>query len=114
MVVSDGEVGGEGGFCESANGFGVEGLAIGTEEETGGGVVFLREFISVEVVGCCEDPGGGGDCSRCVGDEAERTAGRELRSRVRCGDQDRVVRKRQGEVGERGIEGFLREGPQAD
>ena len=114
IVVGDGEVGGEGGFREGTDGFGVKGLTLGAEEEAGGGLVFLREFVGVEVVGGGEDPGGGGDCSWCVGDEAERTAGGELRGGVRCGDQDRVVGKGEGEVGERGIEGFLRERAQAD
>ena len=51
IVVGDGEVGGEGGFCESPDGFGVKGLALGAEEEAGGSLVFLRELVGVEVVG---------------------------------------------------------------
>ena len=77
----------------------MKGLGLGAEEEAGGGLVFLREFEGVEVVGGGEDPGGGGDCSGRVGDEAERAAGGELRRGVRCGDEDGVVGKREGEVG---------------
>ena len=51
IVVGDGEVGLQGGLCEGADGFGVEGLGFGTKEDAGRGVVFLREFVGVEIVG---------------------------------------------------------------
>ena len=57
VVVGEGEVGLERGLREGADGFGVEGLGFGTEEDAGGGVVFLREFVGVEIVGGGEDPG---------------------------------------------------------
>jgi hypothetical protein len=65
-----GEVGAESGLCERTDGFGLEGLGLGTKEDTGCGLVILGEFEGVEVVCCGLDPGGGGDCDRRVGDEA--------------------------------------------
>jgi hypothetical protein len=59
VVVGHGEVVLEGRLRESAYGLGVERLGFGAEEDAGGGVVFLREFVGVEVVGCVENPGGG-------------------------------------------------------
>ena len=59
VVVGEGEVELQGGFGEGADGFGMERLGFGAEEDAGGGVVFLRELVGVEVVGCGEYPGAG-------------------------------------------------------
>ncbi len=110
VVVREGEVALEGGLCEGADGFGVEGLGFGAEQEAGGGLVLLREFVGVEIVGCGEDPGGGGDCGGGVGEEAEGASGGELRGGVGRGDEDGLAGKGEGEVGERGLEGLLGRG----
>ncbi|WP_433983632.1 hypothetical protein RBB78_22030 [Tunturiibacter empetritectus] len=67
----DGEVVGEGGAGEGADGFGFERLRFGAEEKAAGDAVFLRELVGVEIVGCGENPGGGGDGGGGVGDEAK-------------------------------------------
>lgn len=86
LVVGDGEIAGEGGFGEGADGLGLEGLALGAEEEAGGGAVFLRKFVGVEIVGRGENPGGGGDGGGGVGDDAQGAAGGELGRGVGGGD----------------------------
>ncbi len=101
-------------FGEGADGFGVERLGFGAEQDAGGGVVFLRELEGVEIVGGGEDPGGGRDCGDGVGEKAERASGGGLRRGVGRGDEDGFAGEGEGEVAERGVEGFLREGDEAD
>ena len=114
VVVGDGEVGGEGGGGEGAKGLGGEGVGFGAEEEAGGGLMLLGELEGVEIVGGGEDPGGGGDGGGGVGQEAEWTAGRELRGGVGRGDEDALAREGEGQVGEGGFERLLRQGDEAD
>jgi len=113
LVVCDGEVVGEGGLGQGADGFGLQRLAFGTEKKTACGVVLLREFIGVEIVGCGENPWGGGDGCGSVRDDTKGAARGELRRSIRGGDQNGVIRKSEGEIREGGFEGFLREGNEA-
>jgi hypothetical protein len=76
--------------------------------------MLFGELEGVEVVGCGEDPGTGGRGSRGVGEEPERTAGRDARRSVRHSDEDGLVGEGEGKVGEYSFEGFVREGREAD
>jgi hypothetical protein len=114
VVAGYGEVAFERCRGEGAEGFGVEGLGFDAEEEAGGGLILLGELEGVEIVGCGEDPGSGGDGGGGVGEETEWATGGEGRGGVRGGDQDGLAGEGEGEVGEGGLEGFGRQRDQAD
>jgi hypothetical protein len=114
VVVGRGEVALDGRLCQGANGLGAERLGFGTEEEAGGGVVFLREFVGVEVVGRGEDPGACRDCGDGIGKNSERAVGGLLRGGVGGGDEDGFAGEGEGEVGERGLEGVLGQRDETD
>ena len=114
IIVGQGEIGFECGPGESANGFGVERLGFGAEEDAGCGIVFASEFVGVEIVGGGEYPGGGRDCSQGVGEKAERATRGAMWRGVGCGDENGLVGEGEGEVAECGVEGLLGEGDEAD
>ena len=112
--MAEGEVGKERGFGEGADGFGVERLGFGTEQNAGGGVVFLRELPGIEIVGRCEDPGVGRDGGDGVGEETKRASGGRCGGCVGRGDEDGFTGEGEGKVAERGVECVLRKRDQTD
>jgi hypothetical protein len=114
IVVGQGEIALQRGSGQGADGLGVEGLSFGAEEDAGGGVVFLREFVGVEIVGCGEEPGCRGDGCWSVRDKAERASGGGLWGSVGCGDEHGFSGEGEGEVAERSVEGLLWQGGEAD
>ncbi len=114
IVVGYGEVVLKGRPGQGANGFGVKGLGFGAEEDAGCRVIFLREFVGVEIVGRGEHPGGGRDRGQGVGDQAEGASGGGLRDGVGGGDEDGFARECEGEIAKGRVEGFLRERDKAD
>ena len=56
-----GEVGLKGRPRQGTYGFGVEGLGFGAKEDAGCGLIFLGEFVGIDIVGSSEHPGGGRD-----------------------------------------------------
>lgn len=114
IVVCGGEIALERGFCQGADGFGVERLGFSAEQDAGGGVIFLGEFIGVEKVGGSERPGGGRDRCEGIRDEAEGTPRGRLWGGVGCGDEDGFAGEGEGEVAECGVEGLLLQRGEAD
>ena len=114
VVVGQGEIRLNRGPGQGADGLGMERLSFGAEQDAGRGLILLREFVGAKVVGCGENPGTGRDYGRSVGENTEGTSRGGLRGGVGCGDEDGFAGKGEGEVAERSLEGFLRQGDEAD
>ena len=89
-------------------------MRFAAEEDAGGGVIFLRKFVGVEIVGGGGDPWGRGDGGQRVRDEAKGASGGGLRGSVGRGDEDGFAGEGEGEITERGFEGVLWQGDEAD
>src|ERR1700748_2542275 len=92
----------------------MEGLSFGSKENASGRVIFLCEFVGIEIVGRGEHPGSGGDRGEIVGEQAKGATRRGLRDCIGGGDEDGFAREGEGKIAKRCVEGLLRERDKAD